>query len=274
MGERRYEGKEHAYSYQKYRVSPLELVKEMLSFLQKRQKTKPFPLALDVGCGSGQGTVLLAPHFLQVVGTDISPAMLEFAQAGDHPPNVSYRQCPAEQLPFEDGTVDLLTSMTAAHWFDRPRFLLEADRVLRPGGCLALISYTMDFELECGDHSGHLNAICQEFYAALRPHRIPHLGTSSLMLYKQMYDSISYEDKEWHDCLRVRRKMPLASYIHLVETFTSYQALLQKDPQEAQTLSQDITDKLVSTMGVSSPETEVTVVVKYFYLLACKPSTK
>ena len=55
-----------------------------------------------------------------------------------------------------------MTAMTAAHWFDRKRFLQEADRVLRPGGCLALLSYTMDMELEYGDVSSKLNDICKE----------------------------------------------------------------------------------------------------------------
>ncbi|XP_063068760.1 uncharacterized protein si:ch211-93g23.2 [Engraulis encrasicolus] len=275
MGERRYEEKPHAVSYQKYRVSPQEVVEKVMAFLEKRIKTaKPFNLALDVGCGSGQGTVLLAPHFTHVVGTDISAAMLEFALASDHPPNISYRQCPAEQLPFDDGAADLVTAMTAAHWFDRPRFLQEAQRLLRPGGCLALLSYTMDFQLEHrGDCNAQLNAICQEFYAALLPYRSTHIGSSSLLLYKQMYDSIPYEDKEWQECFQVRRKMPLSSYMRMVETFTSYQALLKKDPLESQKLSQDITNKLVSAMGVASPEAEVTVVVNYFYLLACKPTT-
>lgn len=271
MGERRYEAKDHAVSYQKYRVSPHEVVEQVLAFVVRRQE-KPFHLALDVGCGSGQGTVLLAPHFVQVIGTDVSAAMLEFALASDHPPNVSYRQCPAEQMPFEDGAADLVTAMTAAHWFDRPRFLSEADRLLRPGGCLALVSYTMDFELESGDQSTRLNTICQEFYTALLPYRSSHIGTSSLMLYKEMYDSIPYQDKQWNECFRVHRKMPVSNYVHMVETFTSYQALQQKDPQEALRLSQDITDKLVIAMNASSSETEVTVVVKYFYLLACKPT--
>lgn len=56
-----------------------------------KQIAKPYNLALDVGCGSGQGTILLASHFIQVVGTDVSPAMLEFAMASDHPPNITYR---------------------------------------------------------------------------------------------------------------------------------------------------------------------------------------
>lgn len=76
---------------------------------------------------------------------------------------------PAEELPFGPGEVDLLTAMTAAHWFERQKFLAEADRVLRPGGCLALLSYTMDIELEYGDASNELNQICKEVRARVKP---------------------------------------------------------------------------------------------------------
>lgn len=79
-------------------------------------------------------------------------------------PHCSNRECPAEELPFANGEVDLVTAMTAAHWFDRQRFLQEADRVLRPGGCLALLSYTMDMKLEYGDISDSLNDICEEVH--------------------------------------------------------------------------------------------------------------
>lgn len=59
--------------------------------------------------------------------------------------------------------------MTAAHWFDRQKFLVETDRVLRPGGCLALLSYTMDMELEYGDVSNQLNDICKEVHPSVKP---------------------------------------------------------------------------------------------------------
>uniref|UniRef100_A0A1A8RAE3 Uncharacterized protein n=1 Tax=Nothobranchius rachovii TaxID=451742 RepID=A0A1A8RAE3_9TELE len=65
--------------------------------------------------------------------------------------------------------------------------------------------------------------------------------------------------------------MPLSSYMGLVESFSSYQALLRDDPQKAQKLSEDVCQRLMSVMKVASAETEVTVAVKYFYLLACKP---
>lgn len=270
MTQRLFEGKDHAASYLKYRVLPNELITKIMGYLESKT-ANAFNLAVDVGCGSGQGTTLLAPYFTQVVGTDISPAQLEMAVANSNPPNVSYRECPAEELLFEAGSVDLVTSMTAAHWFDRQRFLREADRVLRPGGCLALLSYTMDMELEFGDLSSALNDICKEFYAALLPFRSAYLGPSSVKIYKDMFDSFPYPDKEWNECFRVKRPVPLNGYIGMVETFSSYQKLQKKDPAEAERLSNDIRSKLLSVMGASSPDTEVVMVVKYFYWLARKP---
>lgn len=270
MAVRLFEGKDHAAAYLQYRVAPIELISRIMDYIKKRTPNQ-FNLAVDVGCGSGQGTILLAPYFTKVVGTDISPAQLEMALTQNNPPNVSYRECPAEELPFDSGEVDLLSAMTAAHWFNHQKFLLEADRVLRPGGCLALLSYTMNFELEYGDISNTLNDICKEFYAALVPLRDPHIGTSSVKIYSDMFDSCSYPDKEWVECLRVKRTMPLSGYIGIVETFSSYQTLLQKDPTEAKRLSNDISNKLLTAMKTSSSDPEVTVVVNYFYWLARKP---
>lgn len=36
-----------------------------------------------------------------------------------------------------------------------------------------------------------------QFYAALQPHRSAHLGHSSIEIYREAYESISYPDKEW-----------------------------------------------------------------------------
>ena len=94
--------------------------------------------ALDVGCGTGQLATLLADRFERVTATDPSAAQLENAEAH---PRVSYRMEPAERIGLEDGAVDLVTAAQAAHWFVLDRFYVEARRVLRPGGVLALVSY-------------------------------------------------------------------------------------------------------------------------------------
>ncbi|CAK6964411.1 putative methyltransferase DDB_G0268948 [Scomber scombrus] len=272
MAYRLFEGKDHASSYWKYRICPSDhLIQQVLDFLEKK-KGQPFELAVDVGCGSGQGTLLLARHFASVVGTDVSPAQLEMAVQHAKEPNITYRQCVAEELPFADSSVDLMTAMSAFHWFDRPRFLKEVHRVLKPHGCLALLNYTIDMELSYPDCCPQtLNQVCKEFYAALHPYRSPHLGPSSIELYREAYETIPYPDKEWQECMWVRKPMPLSSYMGLVESFSSYQALLRDDTEKAVRLSEDICQRFMSVMGVTSAETEVVVGVKYFYLLACKP---
>lgn len=44
-----------------------------------------------------------------------------------------HRVSGAESLPFPDSSLQLVTAGQACHWFDMPKFLKEADRVLVPG---------------------------------------------------------------------------------------------------------------------------------------------
>lgn len=95
-------------------------------------------LALDVGCGTGQLSVLLAETFKSVIATDASARQIENAVPHER---VSYRVAPAEKSGLPDQSVDLITAAQAAHWFDLPAFYREAQRVGKPGAVLALITY-------------------------------------------------------------------------------------------------------------------------------------
>jgi len=110
----------------------IELVRARLALAQ------PLPRALDVGCGTGQSAVALRAIAAEVTATDISEAMLASAPAAD---GIRYVCAPAEQLPFAAASFPLVTVSMAFHWFDRPRFLAEAARVLEPGGWLILYGY-------------------------------------------------------------------------------------------------------------------------------------
>ena len=95
-------------------------------------------LAVDVGCGNGQLSVLLAERFGHVIAADGSESQIT---AAEKRPNIDYRVATAETLELEPESADLITVMQAAHWFDRDTFYKVADRALKPGGALALVGY-------------------------------------------------------------------------------------------------------------------------------------
>lgn len=96
--------------------------------------------AVDCGTGNGQAALGLAGNFDRVIATDASEAQLD--RAAKHP-RVEYRVAPAEQLPLPDAGADILTVAQALHWFDLPRFFVEATRVLKPRGLLAVWCYEL-----------------------------------------------------------------------------------------------------------------------------------
>lgn len=88
---------------------------------------------LDVGCGTGMSSRALALAAESVIGLDPSLPMLAAARAH---PRVAYAAGLAEAIPFRPSSFDLVAVGLALHWFDRPRFLAEASRVLVERGWL------------------------------------------------------------------------------------------------------------------------------------------
>ncbi len=120
-------------AYQKYRPDyPPEL------FAWLAQEAPGRGLAIDVATGNGQAAVALARHFESVIATEPSAAQLRQARPD---PRVEYRLEAAETISVPRASADLLVVAQAAHWFDWPQFCVEAVRVLRPGGVLAIWSY-------------------------------------------------------------------------------------------------------------------------------------
>jgi ubiquinone/menaquinone biosynthesis C-methylase UbiE len=101
---------------------------------------QPDWLVLDVATGGGHTALKFAPHVARVMATDITPKMLEAAEAhiaAQGTENVTYKRADAEDLPFADARFDLVTCRIAPHHFpDAPRFVREGARVLVPGGLL------------------------------------------------------------------------------------------------------------------------------------------
>ena len=104
-------------------------------------------LGLDVGCGNGRHTELLAAHADRVLGLDVSRGLLNEAAArvtaGDVAESVSLVQGDASTLPLGTGVVDVVVYVATLHHLPdrslRVASLDEIARVLRPDG-RALVS--------------------------------------------------------------------------------------------------------------------------------------
>lgn len=108
---------------------------------------------LDLGCGDGALTRVIADAGCQVLGVDASPEMVAAARAQ----GVEARVVDGEDLPF-DGDFDAVFSNAALHWMPRSeRVLSGVGRSLRPGG---------RFVGEFGGH-GNVAAIVVGLVAAL-----------------------------------------------------------------------------------------------------------
>jgi SAM-dependent methyltransferase len=113
-------------------------------------------LAWDCAAGSGQATLPLTGRFRRVLATDVSAAMLEHAPRH---PSVEYRVSRAEDSGLAESSADLVTVAQALHWLDIEPFYAEVERVLAPGGVLAVWSYTSQL---LGDAT--LDAVVTRFY--------------------------------------------------------------------------------------------------------------
>ena len=94
--------------------------------------------AWDCGTGSGQAAIEHSKHFKHVLATDASDAQIKQAEPRD---NITYKVSPAEELDVPNNSFDLITVAQAIHWFDLPAFFKTVDRVLKPGGLLAIWGY-------------------------------------------------------------------------------------------------------------------------------------
>ena len=98
-------------------------------------------LVLDVACGTGIVARTAAERVGSegwVVGVDLNPAMLNVA--GRVCPGVELRQADVSELPFENGTFDVVLCQMALMFFpDRQAAISEMGRVVKPQGTVVIM---------------------------------------------------------------------------------------------------------------------------------------
>lgn len=146
---------------------------ELIQLLKDAVHLEPGSRVADVGSGTGLFSAMLLRTGATVFACEPNPAMRAEAEAqlGSNPGFVSI-DSRAEDLPFDDAALDLITCAQSFHWFDREAVQREFSRVLHGAGMAALIwnstdkedPFTASFQdvLARGNHTGD---------KASRPHK-------------------------------------------------------------------------------------------------------
>jgi GT2 family glycosyltransferase/2-polyprenyl-3-methyl-5-hydroxy-6-metoxy-1,4-benzoquinol methylase len=150
-------------------------------------------VVLDVACGEGFGSALLARHAARVLGVDIDPLAIRHAtETYGHLANISFIVGDARAIPLKPASADLVVSFeTIEHIADHEAFVDEIVRVLRPDGALIISSPDKENysdKLGCRNPF-HIHELTYEQFAQIFCWRFKHvhayrqrLATASFLL--------------------------------------------------------------------------------------------
>ncbi|XP_076041204.1 putative methyltransferase DDB_G0268948 [Oratosquilla oratoria] len=265
MANRYFDGIDHAAIYAAHRpLPPQSLIDRTLKFLREKVQG-PLGQAVDVGCGSGQTTSILGRHFEKVLGVDVSEAQIQEARKKETAANVSYKVGPAEEVPFEDSSVELVTSGQACHWFDHPKFFSEVDRVLVPGGVIALYAYSYAFPM-WQDKAKTLNKLIVDFaYGELlfadQVHMIDNYYADIQLPYE---DVIRLQD----DSFYVEIQGTAEDMFNEMRTWSGFNNYKLKHGEEAvEEIFNNFKKRFMKEMGVSVQPQELELPYRFYYFL-------
>ena len=153
MNEEKFTGKAEIYA--KYRPSYPD---ELIDWLFERTQAKN---VADIGAGTGIFTECLLKRFKSVTAVEPNDDMLKVLRksVGDR---VNIVKAPAESTNLESGQFGLVTTAQAFHWFDKPKFKKECQRILKWNGMLAVIWN----ERVQNDVANARNEVCMKYCGA------------------------------------------------------------------------------------------------------------
>jgi SAM-dependent methyltransferase len=192
----------------------------LFDFLAERAPARD--LAWDCACGNGQATLDLAARFDRVIATDSSAAQI--AEAPSHP-RIEWRVASGERSGIPGGICDLVTVAQALHWLDIDAFFAEARRVSRPGGLIAVWSYSGG----AVDHPEANEAFRHFGREVVGPYWPPqrHLVDEGYASIRMPFDEIEVPDFEMAEWWTLDQ---LVGYVGTWSATSAYRKALNEDP--------------------------------------------
>jgi SAM-dependent methyltransferase len=132
----------HSEDYAAYRPGFPASFYQRIDAITRIRKSR----SLDLATGPGTIALELAARGSSVVGIDISAELIATAKRVSKERHledkVHFRVASAENTGLDGSSFDLVIAGQCRHWFDSGAAMVEIQRVLRPGGVLAIVNYS------------------------------------------------------------------------------------------------------------------------------------
>ena len=170
---------------------------ETLTTLEETVGVRPGDTCLEIGCGVGRVGAVLAPRCREWIGCDVSPRMLEHAreQLGERPDVRLVELTGYDLRPIGDASCDLVYStvvfMHLDEW-DRYGYLVEAHRVLAPGGRVYIDNVNL-----CSDEGWRVFESHRAFAPDARPAHASRASTAQELT--TYLERAGFRDVQWRE---------------------------------------------------------------------------
>jgi ubiquinone/menaquinone biosynthesis C-methylase UbiE len=124
-----------------------KLIEPIAEQFMARIELRPGMKVLDAACGTGNLAVIAARRGCATSGLDIAANLVAQARerARKESLDIEYTEGDAEAMPYPDASFDAVVSMYGVMFAPRPeRVVNELQRVVKPGGLIALANWTPD----------------------------------------------------------------------------------------------------------------------------------
>ncbi|MBT5022471.1 methyltransferase domain-containing protein [Candidatus Woesearchaeota archaeon] len=257
------EGKTFGNISKIYNLARPDYPEELIDDITK--ELKPNSKILDVGCGTGQATKILAKKGFQITGTDLSEEMITIAKTNC--PNANFLAGRFEDIDFNQNNqnnqtekFDLITSGMAWHWLDKNIAYKKAHDLLNPNNPNSKLAIFWSYQEK------EKSEIIQKVGIVLDKYSAPNRGPAGSLVLESFGQTLT----------ELKNKQDLFNNI----TTKSYQSNLNFTKQKyidlvisygwVQNLENDKQSKLIQDLNNAIEPNEFTVPYKFILITAKK----
>jgi len=166
----------------KSEVEYILYLRHLFAYRMAASRLRASDTVIDIGCGAGYGTRLLAEQAADAVGVDVvSDAVAQAAKAFGTE-RCRFLSYDGSRLPFDSGTFDAATSFqTIEHVADDTLFIADAARVLKPGAALILTTPNRRLRLRDGQRPWNRFHVREYTSSELESVLTPHFASVEVL---------------------------------------------------------------------------------------------